>query len=50
MRKVIAFMLTLLLLTVPVWADETEEARNVREIYTVEDLYGVRKPHPKAIF
>lgn len=43
MRKVIAFMLTLLLLTVPVWADETEEARNVREIYTVEDLYGVKE-------
>ena len=43
MRKVIAFMLTLLLLTVPVWADETEEARNVREIYTVEDLYAVKE-------
>lgn len=43
MRKVIAFMLTLLLLTVPVWADETEEARSVREIYTVEDLYAVKE-------
>lgn len=43
MRKVIAFMLMLLLLTVPVWADETEEARNVREIYTVEDLYAVKE-------
>ena len=47
MRKVIAFMLTVLLLTVPVWADETEETREevreAQEIYTVEDLYAIQE-------
>ena len=43
MRKVFGLLLALFLLTLPVWAEGTEEVQQAHEIYTVEDLFALQQ-------